>query len=205
MIGPEPVPDVCVAEPVDGVLAGEDGAEQGKVRFGDRVEAGVSAAAVADGTAVPVEGGDALPLVAGLGEGLEVARVGSSTDLEAAVHVGDAFAHGAPASVPVDHAQDPEPGRVVDGGLDAQHVGLVVDLDRVAAHAVLDSPPLGAAPGVGGHLGRQGRMELAPEEAQHVLGGERRRGVRERLGTASRAGRVPKATSVATSTWSATQ
>lgn len=46
---------------------------------------------------------------------------------------------------------------------------------------MLDPPPLGAAPGVGGHLGGQGRVQLSPEEAQDVFGRERRGRVREQL------------------------
>ena len=84
------------------------------------------------------------------------------------------FSHGAPDALPVLRPPGPELDGVVYRDLHAKHVGLVVTLDRVTAGPVLAAPPLGAAPGVARHLGRQGRVELAPEEAQHVLGGEHR-------------------------------
>jgi len=170
------------AEPVDGVLAGEGGPEQGEVVGSDGVEAGVLLSAVADGPAVPVEDAHRVGVVDCGGEGLQVAFVGGPADLVVAVKVRHSFSHRAPDAVPVLDPQDAEGGGVVDGGLDPKHVGLVVAFDRVAGHGVLDSPPFGAAPGGAGHLAGELRGELSPEEAQHVLGTEGGGGVREQAG-----------------------
>jgi hypothetical protein len=50
-----------------------------------------------------------------------------------------------------------------------QDGGLVVDLHPVASHPMADPPSLWSAFGVGDHLSLQGRVQLAAQEAEHVL------------------------------------
>ncbi len=59
---------VAIAEPDDGVLAGQGGPEQGEVGGADGVEAGMSPASVGDRLGVPVEHGEAGPVVVGGGQ-----------------------------------------------------------------------------------------------------------------------------------------
>jgi hypothetical protein len=147
--GVEPCRDVVVAEPGDGVLACEHGPEQGEIGPVEGLEPCDVAAMVGSGSAQGVEGGDAFAVGCGAGEGVEVAAVGAGPDLEVAPRVGHALSHFAPPprAAPVvvfEEAQDAELARIVDGGLDAQHGGLVVDLDPVAGQPMLDPPALGA-------------------------------------------------------------
>jgi hypothetical protein len=78
---------------------------------------------------------------------------------------GHAFVHGtpppfAPAVLVGEDARHPELTRIVDCGLDAQDRDLLIDLDPVLGHPVLDPPPLGSS-GVGDHLGGQRERQLA--------------------------------------------
>jgi hypothetical protein len=97
--------------------------------------------------------------------------------------------------------------RVVDGGLDAQHRDLVVDLDPVARDTVADPPALGSALGVGDHLGGdEARVELSAQEAEHVFGGRVQGRVMDQVGKTARSSeRDLNMTSVAISAWSSTQ
>jgi hypothetical protein len=72
--------------------------------------------------------------------------------------------------------------RIVDGGLDPQDRGLVVDLHPVAGHAVAHPPTLGSALGVGDHLGGQGGVELSTEKTEHVFGGQVEGGMTDEVG-----------------------
>jgi len=115
--------EVVVAEPDDGVLAGEDGSEEGEIGAADGVEAGVVVPAFGSRPAQGVEGGDAFALRDRRGQGVEVAPVGARADLVIAPEVGHSFSHGtppplAPAVLVGEDAQHPELARIV-GGLDA--------------------------------------------------------------------------------------
>jgi hypothetical protein len=72
--------DVVVAEPDDGVLAGEHRSEQREIGPADGVEAGGVTPAVGSWPAQGIEGGDAFTVVGGRGEGVEVAAVGAGPD-----------------------------------------------------------------------------------------------------------------------------
>jgi hypothetical protein len=61
----ESVGEVVVAEPDDGVLAGEDSFEQGQVGSGGRVEAGGSTLVVDRWSAQVVESFDGLAVIGG--------------------------------------------------------------------------------------------------------------------------------------------
>jgi len=109
--------DVGVAEPAEGVLAGEDGSEQSQVGGVERVEAGDAAPAAGSWPAQGVEGGVAFAFQLGGSEGVAVAVIGRDPDLEAAPQIADALSHRtppplAPALVVGDDALDPEVTRM---------------------------------------------------------------------------------------------
>ena len=181
----EAVGDVVVAEPDDGVLTGQHGPKQRQVGPVQRVEAGGVATVVGAGSAQGVEHGRAFAVWCRCRQGVEVAAIGAGPHLEVAPGVGHTLSHLAPPPAPVSvvahDPEDPELTRIVDRRLHSQHRGLVVGLDPVAGHPVLEPPPLGAALGLGEDLGLEGGMELAPEEAQHVLGRQVGRGVTDQV------------------------
>jgi hypothetical protein len=78
----EPVGDVGVAEPGDGVLAGEGGSEEREVGGVEGTEAGDFAPAVGSGPAQGVERSDAFAFQGSGGQGRQVALVGADADLE---------------------------------------------------------------------------------------------------------------------------
>src|SRR5215211_2630291 len=152
--------DVAVAEPDDGVLAGQGGTEQSQVGRIQGAEPGDGAPVVDARPAQGVQRGDAFALKWGRSEGLQIALVGADADLEASPQVADALSHLtppplAPALGVGDDAQNPELARIVDDRLDPKHGGLVVDLDPVTGHPVTDPPAFGSTFGVGDDLGRQ--------------------------------------------------
>src|SRR5439155_25261885 len=71
-LGVEAAAEVAVAEADDRVLAGEDGVEERELGLAERVEAGVAPPPLVDRPAVPVEHGDAVAVVVGGGERVQV-------------------------------------------------------------------------------------------------------------------------------------
>src|SRR5437016_2657158 len=112
-----------VAEPGDGVLTSEDGAEQCEVVSAEGIESGGVTAVVGSGSAQGIERGDAVAVRGGGGERVEVATVRCGSDLEVPPGVRDAFAHLAPPPLPtlgcVQDPEDTELARIVDRGLDS--------------------------------------------------------------------------------------
>jgi hypothetical protein len=93
--------------------------------------------------------------------------------LSAAVEIGHTLRQGAPIQlalgVVAGAAEDLEVVRPGDGGLDAQNAaGLVVHLDGIAAHPVLDADALGPVLEAGDDLPGEVAVDLAAEEAHDV-------------------------------------
>jgi len=101
-------------------------------------------------------------------QGIQVTIVGLSSDLGIAPKIGDAFAHGLPATFAtlrsVHDAQNTKLTRLVDGGLDPQQVDGIVPLDGVALHAMFDAAAFGTFLAVGSDLSLEVAMWFAPQK-----------------------------------------
>src|SRR5262249_59350045 len=122
--------DVPVTEAIDMVRATEHGAEQLLLLDAEQIEAAAAALAQAGWLVHSVE-----DLQAGLGpvhdrQGAEVAVVRRAGDLVVVVEIGHALVHGTPvhpaSPLALDPAADLELTRVIDDGLDAQHLAELV-------------------------------------------------------------------------------
>jgi hypothetical protein len=148
--GPELILEVTVAEAVDQVAAGEEGAEQVTVGVGDGVEAGKVLTELDARAAEGIELCDGSRGRFHHGQGIEIESVGGLADLYVTPEVVKAFVHAHPtptttSTTVILETEDPVVSRVVDHGLDPQHAPLVVELEPVLANAVLDTAPLGTS------------------------------------------------------------
>ncbi len=139
-LGVEVLGEIAVGEADDGVLAGEDGAEDSQVASGEGREGGVTAMAVHAGVAEAVQLADSGAMSGRGSERVKVALVGGASRLVEGAQIGDPFAHwselaaadqvAAPAGAGdvFGGAPGPQSGGIVDGGLHAQAGALVVGL-----------------------------------------------------------------------------
>ena len=97
--------------------------------------------------------------------------------LSVAPEIGDALGHWTPPRLlirPVfGRAEHLELARIVDGRLDPEHVGMVVELDRVGLEAEAHPAALRTLLAVDRDLAGKRRVRLAPEEVQDVGGAQR--------------------------------
>ena len=145
--------DIFIAKATDKEFAVHDGLKEERILWGDGMQRTKRAVVFRDA------GGDLIEeLMGGLfvaddGEGIEVTGISGEGNIHATKDVGDTFAHGDPGflngAATNDAAVDFKVFRVVNGGLDPQHVLLlVVHFDRVFGNPVFDAQTFGSASGI---------------------------------------------------------
>src|SRR5918993_3399496 len=127
--------EVPVAEPVDGEVAGQHrGEEVGGVRM-DRVEGSDTGACCRAGPAQSVEFRGGLARKGHAGQRIQETTVGGMGHLGVAPEIGDALGHWTPPRRLVRpafrRAEHLELPRIVDGRLNPEHVGMIVELNRL--------------------------------------------------------------------------
>jgi hypothetical protein len=184
----EALAEVAVAEAVQEVFAAQDCLEQLEVRTGGGVEGALRAP-----VGVPNGMGEAIKGLIGAGgivhdrEGVEVPLVGGRGDDHVTGKKRDALWQGIPAEDPVAapprSAAHLELVRVVDDRLHPQDTPvLVVHLDPVLLHPVLDTRPGPSLLPLVEDLAREAAVELAAEKRQDIFGAQAQRGVPEQPG-----------------------
>lgn len=175
--------NMLIAESADEVLAAKNSAEERTVFGSERIETAMTGFSQAGGGAeiayLPV----GLRRVLHCSQGIEVTPVSCSGEPHIAMDIPDTLGKSEPSLYAAAIAfacvsAYAELVRIIYDRFDTENAsGLIIHLDPVLSHAVLDPHPPAANATLVENLPREEPVELATEESKDILGGEAQRAV----------------------------